>query len=351
MNRMFRDMHDAYGRVLDRLLESRKGKGVDPYGEEVINVRFFTDYNICNYSCPYCIAGQANKDEIVDEWDSTNYDTIIENLAKLPRRLNVRIGVGGEFFVSKKLVAGARRLSNADNVQSLNLITNLSLSEVQYRRHFQGFDTDKLAIVASYHPTEIKDHDKWLATASFVKEKFDFAVILVAYPPALAKLRRIRRELNSLGFVVFVQGYIGQYMGLSYPQSYTSKDRELLREVCYSRHDYEFFIEAKKPGLCNSGYKSFYVNMTGKVVPCGMVNGYEPLGDLSKSPHVKLNDGPQMCRSETCFCDTENMNTVVFEQNYYRSSKNQHVYEYRDEEKALADPSLGEWVKDYEDVV
>ena len=135
MDESVKQRSDTNGSVLKQELyenENPENAGVWPRKTDVINVRFYTDYNICNYSCPYCIAGQNNKANIVEKWDDRNFDAIIENLTRLPFKINIRLGVGGEFFLNKKLVAGARKLSHAKNVHSVNLITNLSFSVSQY---------------------------------------------------------------------------------------------------------------------------------------------------------------------------------------------------------------------------
>lgn len=344
------DMNNSMFKQANSVKENPADAAVWPLETDVINVRFYTDYNVCNYSCPYCIAGQNNKANIVEKWDGTNFDAIIENLTKLPFKINIRLGVGGEFFLNNKLVSGANKLSHAKNVHSVNLITNLIFSVVQYKKMLDHFDKKKLAIVASYHPTEVKNHDKRMESAKYMQDNFDFAVIMVAYPPSL-ELQAIKKELNDCGYTVFVQSFVGDYAGKKYPHAYTEYERKLLRSIFYSRHDYEFFVEAIKPGLCNSGYKSFYVDMTGEVIPCGMQIKYESMGNLARSPEIKLNRMPQMCRGKTCMCDTENMNTVVFAQHYNKSNKNQHVYAYRHAEQAISDPRLDEWNIEYKENV
>ena len=182
-----------------------------------------------------------------------------------------------------------------------------------------------------------------------MRENFDFAVIIVAYPPSLHKLPNLRKILIDNGHIVFVQSFIGKYEGKEYPYAYTKDEKELIRSISFSRHDYEFFVEAIKPNLCNSGYKSFYVDMSGEVIPCGMGIKYESMGNLVKSTDIKLNNRPQICRGTTCMCDTENVNTVVFEKFYARDSKNQHIYKYRRADEAVQNPELDEWKVDYTD--
>jgi hypothetical protein len=89
------------------------------------------------------------------------------------------------------------------------------------------------------------------------------------------------------------------------------------------------------------------VSAQGEVFPCGMGEYREPLGDLSRSPDLLLRDSPVPCPFQTCQCDTENYNTVMFESYYKLSGKNQHKYEYRFKDLAQKDECFAEWNVQY----
>ena len=133
----------------------------------------------------------------------------------------------------------------------------------------------------------------------------------------------------------------------NYPQAFNEQERDLLRGLAYSRHDYEFLLNTRRPGLCYAGARAFYVNPWGLAYPCGMGKYAQPIGDLSQSPAIELNDGPRPCPFATCQCDTENINTVDFEQHYVRSGINQHRYSYRFSGEAKASPWMDEWLIRY----
>lgn len=318
----------------------------EPFPNDIINVRFLTGYDLCNYSCEYCIAGQSDKTRMDHNFNSARYLDIIKALAELPFAINVRIGVIGEFFLSQALIEGGRILSNAENVKHLNLITNLSFDYPKYNELLAGYDHKKLAIVASYHPTQIKNKSNWLRTAQQMNQKFDFAVVLVAYPPLLKELPGLVSELKQEGIEVFVQGYIGQHGDQQYPDSYTPEEKYMLKKIMYSRHDYEFFINCKRPGLCNAGFKSLYVNEAGDVYSCGMGKGVM-LGNLLKSSEIYFFDGPRPCIHASCLCDTENINTLVFEQYYEIIGTNQHKYAYKFKNLSEHIQELDEWEIEY----
>ncbi len=329
---------------------------VAPARPGVVNVRLHTGFTRCNFSCRYCIAGhgEATTDEFGDPvlddptWDEARLRRIVANLCRLPYRLNVRLRVPGEIFLNKRLVRIAEEMTHADNIFSLNLLTNLSLMRHQYERILSGFDAQKLAIVASYHPTEIRNEAAWLESARWANARFDFAVILVADPPLLATLEGNYRKLRAEGFSVFIQPYIGVYQGRVYPNSYSADERALVGGLMYSRHDLEFLLKLVKPGLCHAGANSFYVAEDGRVFPCGS-NETDEIANLAVSPLVRLHDGPGPCPFRTCQCDTDNMNTVVFASHYEMTGINQHKYRYRFDERARGDARWSQWNVPYED--
>jgi MoaA/NifB/PqqE/SkfB family radical SAM enzyme len=341
--------------VSDRLQLLRDRREQD--ARTVYNVRFHTGYKRCNFSCEYCIAGHGSKEGLRDEdgdfimidrtWDAERFERIVTNIKQLPMPMNIRLRVPGEISTNKRLMAGAKNLVSSSNVRSINLLTNLSLRKDRYAKLWSGFDDSKVAMVASYHPTEVKDLDQWLETAIYAHGRFDFAICLVAWPPILSEIPNLKDRFERNGLSVFVQAFIGLYNGREYPRSYTDEERENLKALFYSRHDYEFLMNMKKPGLCNAGHRSFYVSEEGEVTPCGQEGWGFSMGDLSRSPELMFADGPTQCPFATCQCDTENMNTVLFHQNYRLTGINQHKYAYRFKDAAKGNPALNEWTIRY----
>jgi len=326
-------------------------------------VRFGTGWDTCNYQCEYCVTDQPIGDNaeapsslpiltrlgnaVADpsrvaakvatlgkkltgqtlqpdaiEWDEQKYLKLIERFSQLPYAMDVRIGVGGETFINKTVVEGARRLSNHDNTVAVNLISNLSFSFAQYQKIFQGFDLSRVAMVCSFHPTEIKDTDRWIETAAQVNEVVDLAIVLVAWPPLMQSLKENKKRLEAAGLEVFVQAFHGWHEEQKYPESYSDEDRELLRDVFYSQHDFDHMVQLKQPGDCYAGVDYVYVDINGSVSRCGTYK--TPMGNLFDQ--VTLLERPAPCPGTECWCDTENLNTVEFRENYDLVGLNQHKY-------------------------
>jgi MoaA/NifB/PqqE/SkfB family radical SAM enzyme len=271
------------------------------------------------------LTGQVSSEEAA-QWDEQKYLRVIERFSQLPYAMDVRIGVGGETFINKTVVEGARRLSNHDNTIAVNLISNLSFSFSQYEKIFQGFDLSRVAMVCSFHPTEIKDPNRWMETAADVNRIVDLAIVLVAWPPLMASLKENKRRLEDLGLEVFVQAFHGWYDEQKYPETYSASDRELLREVFYSQHDFDHMVQLKQPGACYAGVDYVYVDINGNVSRCGTYK--TPMGNLFDQ--LRLAQRPAPCPGTECWCDTENLNTVEFREHYELVGLNQHKYRARD---------------------
>lgn len=310
---------------------------------DYINIRLLTDWSKCNYKCSYCIVAEQ-QDKFVS-WSETNYKIIVKNLCKASFKFNIRLGVQGEFFANKTLIEGGRVLSNAESCVGVNLITNLSLNPTQFDRAFEGYNISKLGVVASYHPTEITDIEAWLETAHYMNDKVDFSVVVVAYPPILDNLEVMVARLHKMGIHVAVQSYIGKYMFRTYPEEYTKEEKQRIKAMTYSRHDYEFFVNLKKPGMCYAGSRSFFVNtVDGKVLTCGipLMKDARVIGNLLENPSIDFLNDPMQCTSPRCLCDTENINTVVFHNNYKRIGVNQHKFRFKH-----SNCDASEWDIDY----
>ena len=327
-----------------------------------LKVRFGTGWDTCNYDCDYCVTHQPigdNEEKTslpiitrisnnltnpaalaakvtsiskkltrqsagpeVAEWNEDKYLRVINRFAELPYSMDVRIGVGGETFINKTVVEGARQLSNHDNTHAVNLISNLSFSFKQYEKIFQGFDLSRLGLVCSFHPTEIKDVEKWIATAVEVNKIVDLAIVLVAWPPLMATLAENKKRLEDIGLEVFVQAFHGWNEEKKFPESYSGADRELLQSVFYSEHDFQHMVQLKQPGSCYAGVDYIYVDINGNISRCGTYK--TPLGNLFND--FKLMSEPAMCPGSECWCDTENLNTVEFRETYQLVGLNQHKY-------------------------
>jgi len=312
-----------------------------------LSVRLPNHFRQCNFHCPYCVA-DLHAENVRYRWPHReNHRLILENLLKTPFELSLRLGPAGEFFLSKDLIEDTRYMSNQPQVAAIDLITNAALPRKVYERAFTETDTSKLAMTVSYHPTDVKDLDKWKDNVRYLQSLMPVSLVIVAYPPLLYLLPRIQEDVRDLNIPISVNGFIGSFNGKEYPYAYTDQEKSLLRTLSRSRHEYEYWIAGKRPGLCRAGMTSIYVDVeTGNVFSCGMPVKHH-LGELLTGPNFQLLGGPTPCLNRLCMCDSENYNPVVFDQYYERTGVGLRQYRYRYADLAKQDPRFDEWNIEY----
>jgi len=296
---------------------------------KALNIRYMTGYSRCSYKCPYCIVGHGQQKDPGVGFDKTLFMKIINNISSLPYDINLRPGVYGEMFLSDTLRKGFGVLANSENIKSLNLITNLSLSVKQYHKYLFDYPTYKIAIVGSCHPSQIKNWSQWYEKVAVFDLFYDFTVCLICYPPELDKVAEVAAELKKAGISYFLQPFLGRYRAMQYPYSYSTKELKIIKKHVYSDYDYDYLFKSEMPGFCCAGSEYIYIDPLGKVYPCGGVKYASPIGDLSKDVGFSLFPSHVFCIANHCHCDTEMVNTLYFKQTYIHTGINQHKYRKR----------------------
>lgn len=307
-----------------------------------LNVRYMPNWNLCNYTCPYCSTGKittVRKREVL--FDEKMYETIISNLLKTPYQIRLRLGIAGEIFLSRYLINSASELSWHDKIDTLNLISNMSFQTSEYDKIFSTFNLNKVGLVVSYHPTQVRNLQAFIDTAKHLSGMIDLSVCMVAYPPSIDHICEVKAKLDHAGIRSFIHGYIGELEGKIYPMAYSTDEKNKIKAISSSRVDYEFFIEATKPGCCYAGHNYIFVNAKGAVIRCGNYKGNpKSIGDLSKSSDLTLFDGPTPCPYQVCLCSTDYVNTAVFHKYYTQPTNNQAIYRFKFDD-------IDEWEMDF----
>ena len=291
----------------------------------MINVKFFTYFNKCNFNCEYCIA--ADRD-LHNQWDANKFNKIVKRICAtgFGDLLNIRIDGKGELLLSKTIINGIKKLSHADSVGAVNIVSGIPYSGEKIISLLDGCNEDKVKFVASVHPTQIKDMDEWIKRVCILKEKFDIVVACVCYPPIIDDLFIIKEIVNANDIKFLANGFIGWYEGRKFPEEYTQGEKALIRGLFYSRHDFEFSVNLKRPGMCNAGHKLFYLNISGHARKCGKSD--RMIGNILEGDTIMLSDKPMQCQQEFCVGNIMNMNTVSFCENYRMVNNNIRNYEY-----------------------
>lgn len=316
-------------RLLRRLVGRRASErpttfvGEGTRKERRLRVLFMPGYDRCNYRCPYCITGLDHARRTT--WDSRHYLPIVEALTRLDALLEtVELGIGGEPLTSDEILEGARRLAEAENVGAVDFVTNLSRSSEEVRSLAAGFPPGKLGVACTYHPSHAGDLGAFLDKIRMLREEgVAVAAGCVAYPPNLSIVAEMKARCDELGLPLFVNAFFGTYGGRDYPTAYAEAERETLRRLVYSDHDFEYLFvpRATRGEMCGAGWSAVMVAPNGDYYRCSYEYnvGLAPLGNLLRDRCLRLFDRPLPCPADHCFCTAETTNTMRFEERYERT--------------------------------
>jgi len=326
----------AGSRPTDFVPVRRDGLGPEGDAAEVRRLRVFfvPGYDRCNYRCPYCITGLDHARR--QEWDSSHYLPVIESLAALDAFLDmVELGVGGEPLTSRTILEGVRRLCLSPRVGVVNLVTNLFSGADDLRAWLGELPAGKLALACTYHPSNAGDLGAFLDKVCFVRDcGVEVVAGCVAYPPNLPLVAEMKRRCDALGLPLFVNAFFGEHDGKQYPHGYSDDEREFLRPLVYSEHDFEYlFVPRNTRGeTCGAGCSAVMVAPNGDCFRCSHEynDGWPPLGNLLRDGGLRLLSEYLPCPADHCFCTAETVNTLHFEERY-EHGRNFRLYRRRDD--------------------
>ncbi|MDD5410225.1 MAG: hypothetical protein PHF31_02245 [Methylobacter sp.] len=290
-----------------------------------LGVRYQIKYHKCNLDCPYCIAQWKERENI---FDTTSYQLVIENLKKLPNRICLRIGVGGEVFTSDDIMKGINDICNSNsNIFGVSFSTNLVAS---WKRTIEPFldslDTSKLGMGCTLHDTVIKDIDGFFEKARKIKDKgVNLYIGYVALPQKIDIIKQYKQRCDDLGIPLLMNGLIGKLAGvqgadssLDYPRDYTLNELSELKDLWDSPHSYKMLLESSetKGMLCSAGHQYIYINPQGDVFPCSGIK--KSIGNIIDGT-LKLQTEDTICPVSACWCDNENQALRIVDKNYERT--------------------------------
>lgn len=233
--------------------------------------------NRCNFDCTYChpqIKRVLNRQHL----DEPHYSLVAKRFNDTGKICGIHMS-GGEPFMFPDFLALCRELTKKHYI-SIN--TNLSHHALVKSFSEEINPNRVILIAAALHITEREKHesgmDKFIDFFLLLQEKgFPATVYYVLYPPLLQRfvadlLRMEKAGIHSISPKTFK----GVYKRKRYPEGYSAKEKELIRQY---RRDYTFmenYLEGQmcfRGQLCNAGYSFFKVNVTGRVQRCATVKG------------------------------------------------------------------------------
>lgn len=212
---------------------------------------------------------------------------------------------GGEPFLLPNIVEASLALAEKHYVSY-----NTNLTSPRVRELAERLDPSRILIHASFHIRELERKKllrRFIETFQFCQERgIGIYAQEVAHPSLLDDVEYYRELLRAEGIVLTFGPFKGEYLGRSYPSSYTDEEREAFILGQKSASGAQF---NQKGSLCNAGYNVVVAGPDGLVNPCYDIR--ENLGNMFGS--IRLRPDVRRCPVDVCSCPLNFYDRGLFE--------------------------------------
>lgn len=285
-------------------------------GKEILKIIHFDITYFCNYHCEYCYQGT---EKIQKHISNTIYDNFFIFLAGLKERFNVHL-IGGEPFLYPRffeMVEGIVKLGH-----TVSLTTNFSLPE-NILEKFYNIAKDKISFVEiSFHLSQIKDLDafinKLLWFIDLVGDKRKFRLLCVLTSENFEKVKYLLSVIRKNNLKIDIQRQFDENGYVEYNkemEDFVEKEKCIDVPLHLIKDEQKFDVVGK---MCYTGKYFCKILIDGTVTRCfsKQWKGFDILGNLNKSPKVKMFDKAIPCLScnKECRCikGFNNMHMIDF---------------------------------------
>jgi MoaA/NifB/PqqE/SkfB family radical SAM enzyme len=242
--------------------------------QPAIDVWYMPHQILCNFDCAYCSTAEVRGDRMWGTEDGAQvYRRIIEKIAALPHPIRLRMVTAGEPFVSKELLEGAAWLSHQPNIQFVEMLTNGSFRETQFRKFAAEAQIEKISLWITYHPTQI-EAERVVAAARLASDLGAFVVVhALLFPDTVettARVQALCREAGIRTDVTSGHNYNGAYDGHS-SLPIADTDPAWMASMYRHRGALESMMVAHgnlRGAPCSAGHDYVYITPVGSVFPC-----------------------------------------------------------------------------------
>lgn len=335
---------------------------------KILKIRWQVRFTKCNLKCPYCIAVWTKRKV---EFNPELFFKGISLIKSIPYKVVIRIGVEGEFFLSKELQEGVIELSKSENVIGVSFSSNLQADWEVMNHFFEKVNLKKLGMGCTLHDSVIESVDDFFEK---VKRINSLGVLIyvgyVAIPDRFPKIEEYKKRLEEIGVPFILNELNGEHNGKKYPKSYTEKEREFLKKNFFSHHYYRHLVERdpSKGKACGAGEDYIYIDHKGDIYKCGVDKNREwklsekILYKISKKFALekirnsiinsrignvlegmpKLSESYRICPHRECACGNEVQALKCVDINFYRTRTLRIIYpKLQSKEYEKKFPNLG----------
>ena len=256
-----------------------------------LDVWYLCDQMLCNFDCSYCVTSSTRTAAGKKVWATVDgpvrYRRVLNWLADLDVRLRVRLSTNGEPFVSKDFLAGAARLSHAENLEFLEIVTNASYTKRQFLSWVESVRVERLSVWATYHPTEIA-LDRFVEACRVAQDAGAFVVAhAILFPDNLDTFEALVESCQDAD--ITIDTTMGINMNGQYPEQGHVPLAETHPDQLPYYHRHPAALQAVAQAVsdwngrpCSAGHDYIRIDEKANIYRCGpyALIGQEPLGNV-----------------------------------------------------------------------
>ncbi|MCJ8510592.1 hypothetical protein MUU53_22295 [Rhizobium lemnae] len=269
--------------------------------DKMLYVTIIIPIKVCNYRCSYCFLEHEKKPEVSQ---LELVPLMIERLGQIPRPLFVEMSPLGDIIAIPVMWPLFAKLNALPNVKTVEVWSNLSrdLDGI-----FQFINPTKVAIVATYHPTEFRkfneDKDKFFRRVEILRDLVqDITVNFVASTANMPHYDELKARLDNIGVHLSVNALLGARNGDGklYPEGYNVTERETIQTWMDNDFVATFMLNARRENVrCSAGKDHIQIDQQGNITRCEFV--HERYGNiLDDDPYIDTVE--RFCPTGGCSC-------------------------------------------------
>lgn len=241
----------------------------------------------CNYGCPYCPFAKTNDTKATLEKDRAALERFCGWAMSRPYPVSILFTPWGEALIRNYYRDAMERLSNAGNIETVAVQTNLSCS-VEW---ISACDLDSSAFWCTFHPGET-DRASFLSKIRRLDEMgVRYSVGIVGLREHLDDIEGLRRDMPPAGYL-WVNAYRRE------PDYYEPRDIE---RICAVDPLFELnnrsYASLSRP--CHGGETVVSVLADGTARRCHFIQ--TPIGNIYDADFEECL-APRPCPAESCRC-------------------------------------------------
>ncbi len=228
---------------------------------------------------------------------------LLKSLEKTGRIFRVGISGGGEPLLIPNIVDACVTLSKKHYIA-----INTNLTSLRVREMAERIDPARMEFHASLHIKELERRkllDRYIENYLLCRERgFIINAQEVAHPSMMPEVDNYRKLFGERGVEISFGEFKGEYLGKTYPDSYTDEEIGCFGLKQGSSRD----IYRQKGKYCNAGYNVAYAGPDGLVMPCADI--HEHMGHIYGGFHFQKNI--RKCPVEICGCPFNEYDKPLF---------------------------------------